>query len=79
MKVVKAGEQPDKHYVATVQVKEVTEAYKLPVGSITGGNYQTVERHVEDSFTISVRADNYNDALRLVQEHLETAREADRS
>jgi hypothetical protein len=70
MKILKPGDQPDKHFSVLVQVKEVTEAYRaLPTPN-------SVERSVEDAFTVSVKADTFEEALRLASLHLQTARAA---
>jgi hypothetical protein len=71
MKILKPGDQPDKHFSVLVQVKEVTEAYRVPASAPN-----SVERSVEDAFTVSVKADTYDEALRLASLHLDTARSA---
>jgi len=76
MKTLKMGEQPDKHYTVSVQVREVTPAYR--VGATGFSSPTVVDREVEEAFTVTVRAENYEDALRVAEEHLNTAREAGR-
>ena len=74
MKILKPGDQPDKHFSVLVQVKEVTEAYRVPGSALPTPN--SVERSVEDAFTVSVKADTFEEALRLASLHLQTARAA---
>lgn len=71
MQVVRSGEDPAKYYVAVVQIKEVTPAYRVPTGSVVGGA-TTVERQVDDAFTVSLRDKTMEGAARRAVFQLET-------
>lgn len=71
MKTLRAGEEPRKHYVAVVQIKEVTPAYRVPGGGVVG-NTSVVDRQVEDTFSVTVRGASQEQVALFAIGQLET-------
>jgi DNA helicase HerA-like ATPase len=72
MQTVRVGEEPKSHYVAVVQIKEVTPPYRA-AGASGVGSPQVIERQVEDTTSFTVRGEDLHDVLRRVRLHITTA------